>query len=268
MWPGSSSWAGLQAIHLASESVTSRRVTTLVWEMRRAWAGAIQTGWRVEMKMMRRWWCQPWAVDHMGENLRRRHGLDLGLVFLQKRKFGPMKADKGCSPLHRMPVSNLRTHQQGFLATFRAAVCMEETLVTLLGWIENTRGRLLEWRQSLSHQKLWSQLKSYLPQTLEVGQLLRRLWALSIKWLRQFVISCVSCWVKAVLSPFMAGSESMLWSFQSHLQALVLHPLTCQTQGFIGYNVAFPLVTKKTPLHSSYEVLEPSLSKLTGNFGP
>lgn len=163
------------------KSPVKRSLHWSLWEMRRAWAGAIQIGWRVgEMRVMRRWWCQPWAcclVCLWGENRPQGQHVGLGTCVPSRRESGPMrKQDKGCSPsTPRMPGNQPTDTSAGLPGNIQTQLQQEKHSWLFWDSDQRVKRKNLEWKAvSISPETLGISLESYLPQTLEVSQLLKK----------------------------------------------------------------------------------------------
>lgn len=102
--------------------------------------------------------------------------LALGFVFLQEQKVWPKeKARQRILPFSALPPGiNLGAHTQSLLAIFRQSCSRRNTHDSPGIQIKEQRGRTWIERQPLFNQKLGISLESYPPQTLEVGQLLKK----------------------------------------------------------------------------------------------
>lgn len=143
--------------------------------------GQIQIGWRVgEMRVMRKWWCQPWVcclVCLCGKYLPQGEHVRLGTCVPSRKEFGPMRMqDKGCSPSLPPIPGNQPTNTAAELpGNIQTKLQQEKHSWPFWDSDQRVKRKNLEWKAvSISPETLGINLESYLPQTLEVSQLLKK----------------------------------------------------------------------------------------------
>lgn len=132
------------------------------------------------MSVMRKWWYQPWVcclVCLCGKYLSQEERVRLRTCVPSRREFGPMrKQDKGCSP-SVTPIPGNQPIDTSAELPGNIQTKLQQEKHSWLFWDSDQRikRKNLEWKAvSLSPETLGINLESYLPQTLEVSQLLKQ----------------------------------------------------------------------------------------------